>query len=405
MISNNTEVIIVGGGMVGLSIAKQLIERGLVKSNTVTIIEKEKFIGKHSSGRNSGVLHAGIYYKPGSLKAKVCVNGAKRLKKWIEDRNLPINKCGKIILAQNKSLDKQIDLLFRRGTENNAEVEIWDAKKLKNWIPEVKPSSNRVLWSPNTVVVKPKLVLFKLFEELKELGVKFIFEKKIIKVDKSKKLIYLSDGESFNFDFLFNSAGLYADKIAHLFDIGKEFKLIPFKGLYWQLKDSCNINIPTNIYPVPDLEMPFLGVHFTPSADDKPLISIGPTATLALGRENYYGLDNIELFNSISNINLLVNKYINNKDGFRGYFHDQALLALRPFLLNEAKKIIPNLKNTHIEKSEKVGIRSQLFNKKTKLLVDDFVCIKDSSCVHVLNAISPAFTASFALADLIIDQA
>ena len=190
--------------------------------------------------------------------------------------------------------------------------------------------------------------------------------------------------------------------MAHQFGIGLNYSLLPFKGLYWQLKSGCLIQPRTNLYPVPDLSVPFLGVHFTPSADATPLVSIGPTATPAWGRENYRGLEGVEPAMAAANLALLARQYLANRGGFRRYVHEQAFLALPPLLLKAAQELIPSLRAEHIEISKKVGIRSQLFNHTNQRLEDDFLCLPGPASTHVLNAISPAFTASFALADLII---
>ena len=207
------------------------------------------------------------------------------------------------------------------------------------------------------------------------------------------------------FSHLFNCTGLQADRVAHQFGVGGHYSLLPFKGLYWQLKPGCPIQPRTNLYPVPDLNVPFLGVHFTPSADSSPLVSIGPTATPAWGRENYRGLQALEPAMAFTNLAVLARQYLVNQGGFRRYVHEQAFLALPPLLLRAAQELIPAVRAEHIELSQKVGIRSQLFNHRTQRLEDDFMCLPGASSTHVLNAISPAFTASFALADLILDQA
>ena len=396
------EVVIIGGGMVGLSIAYQLIERNI--SSKIIIIEKENTVGLHSSGRNSGVLHAGLYYKPGSLKAKVSVNGAKRLRNYILENKLSINNCGKVIVPTEAHLDSQIDILAERGLKNGAKVEFLDQVELRKKIPDARSSSGRALWSPNTAVVKPKQVMKSLNDRLVERGVEFKTSQMISSVEKNKNKLSFIDGSSLKYGYLFNCAGLQADRLAHKFDIGLNYVLLPFKGLYWKLKDNCPISISTNLYPVPDLEFPFLGVHFTPSADAKPEISIGPTATPAWGRENYNFLDGIEPLMAIKNLSILGNQYIKNKGGFQKYVNEQAIQSFRPFLIKAAKKLIPSLKSEYIEPSTKVGIRAQLFNLKEGKLVDDFLCINGTDSTHVLNAISPAFTASFELADLIIDR-
>ena len=203
---------------------------------------------------------------------------------------------------------------------------------------------------------------------------------------------------------LINCAGLNADKVAHAFEIGKDYKILPFKGLYWRLKKNCPFNLKTNLYPVPDLNVPFLGVHFTPSSLPEEQISIGPTAIPAFGRENYYGFTGLEPTMLIENLLLLGKQYFLNKGGFRKYVNDQAFLSFPPLFFKAAKELIPGLKMEHIEKSEKVGIRAQLFNLKTSKLENDFLSLDGNSSTHILNTISPAFTASFALADLIIDK-
>ena len=398
----NTDICIVGGGMVGLSLANQLLERQIAKS--LVIIDKEPQLGLHSSGLNSGVLHAGIYYQPKSLKAKVCVEGSRRLKEWVKERSLPINECGKIIVPQDEHLDSQIDLLYERGLANGAKVEIIDEVELNNFLPLCRSSSGRALWSPNTAVVNPKVVLEKLKKELDKKGIIFKLNQKQWKINSNQRLITLSNNEKINYAHLINCAGLRADEVAYRFEIGKNYKLLPFKGLYWEIKKSSKIKINTNLYPVPDLNVPFLGVHFTPSADDIPVINVGPTATPALGRENYQTLENIEPIATVNNLLCLLNQYLQNEGGFRKYVHQQSLLFLKPLMLREAKKLIPTITSSDLQFSKKVGIRPQLFNKYTQKLENDFLCLEGKNSTHIMNAISPAFTASFSLADFIIDK-
>jgi len=401
--NQHSDVVIVGGGMVGLCIAHQLLERGI--SRNITVLDKEPELGRHSSGRNSGVLHAGLYYKPGSLKAQVCVSGSRRLRAWVEERQLPLNPCGKVIVPPRAELDPQLDLLADRGRANGAVVEFWDAQQLQEQIPEARSASGRALWSPNTAVVKPITVVRRLRQELGERGVRFLEDQPHWKALTEQQTLELSDGTGLQYGHLFNCAGLQADRVAHQFGVGGHYSLLPFKGLYWQLKSGCPIQPRTNLYPVPDLNVPFLGVHFTPSADATPLVSIGPTATPAWGRENYRGLQSVEPAMTAANLAVLARQYLGNQGGFRRYVHEQAFLALPPLLLRAAQELIPAVRSEHIELSQKVGIRSQLFNHRTQRLEDDFLCLPGPGSTHVLNAISPAFTASFALADLILDQA
>ena len=398
---SNFEAVIIGGGMIGLSIANQLIEKKITDS--ILIIDKEERLGIHSSGRNSGVLHSGLYYEPNSLKAKVCVSGAKRLKCWVLERGLPINQCGKLIIPTREDLDSQLEVLAFRGKANGAKVEFWDENKVQELVPDATCLTGRALWSPNTAVVKPIKVINRLQEELFSKGVKFIFSEPQWSLYEKEKAIKLKNNERINYGHLINCAGLHADRVAHKFRIGEDFILMPFKGIYYQIKLKSKLKIKTNLYPVPDLDLPFLGVHFSPN-HDQTLINIGPTASFAFGRENYRGSEAIEPLRSIQNLKILSSQYFFNRGGFRKYVHEQALLSMQGPFLEAAKKLIPKIKSEDIELSSKVGIRAQLFNKKKMKLENDFICKNGKNSTHILNAISPAFTASFALADFIIDN-
>ena len=386
--------------MVGLAVAHQLKKRD--ETLRIAVIEKEIQCGMHSSGRNSGVLHAGLYYKPDSLKARVCVDGSKKLKKFVAENQLDINHCGKIIVPTSEDLDSQLDLLAEMGTKNGARVEFIDDQQLKELIPCAKSASARALWSPDTSVVDPKQVMKCLNKVLEDLKVKIItgFNWEL---SNDRKFIILSNGEQIHFNFLINCAGLQADRIAHQFGVDKKYSLIPFKGIYWEIKSSSSIRINHNLYPVPDLSVPFLGVHFTPNVTNTKLY-IGPTATLAFGRENYTKLEGFEPVKVLENLRIICDQYLYDRGGFRGYVHEQAFLSFTPLMLKQAKKLVPSLTENDLQKSQKVGIRPQLFNEKTRCLENDFVCVKAENSLHILNAISPAFTASFSLADSILDK-
>ena len=395
------DYLIVGGGIVGLTIANQLVQRKF--TSNIIIIDKEDELGQHSSGRNSGVLHAGIYYEPGSLKSKVCVSGATRLKEWMLDRGLSIKKCGKLIIPQKAELDPQLDNLFNRGKENGALISFVNAREIEKIVPEANITSGRGLWSPNTSVVNPLDVINQLKKELEESGVKIITSVKNWTINRISSYINLDQKIKIKFGYLINSAGLNADRVAQKFDVGRDYKIIPFKGIYWKLRNHSPFNIDVNLYPVPDLNVPFLGVHFTPHALNNS-VSIGPTAVPALGRENYYNFQNIQPINAIFDLSFLGNQYFLNKGGFRKYVHEQALLGFPLLFLKAAQELIPSIKYFHIEPSKKVGLRAQLFNLKTKTIVNDFLCINGSKSTHIVNSISPAFTASFSFADFIIDN-
>ena len=398
------DYLIVGAGMVGLSIAHQLKINSPKKK--ICIIEKESEVGFHSSGRNSGVLHAGIYYKPDTLKSKLCIDGSKRLKKWCKEQNIEILECGKVISPQDHNLDFQLDNLLYRGKKNGAELEIINQKKFEELVPNGRTSSGRAIWSPNTSVISPLQVIKKLSEQLIREGIDFLFNTKLVKFYSSEQVVISRNNSDLvdykiKFGHLFNCAGLHSDKVGKLFDIGKNFNLIPFKGIYWELKKKPNLIFDKNLYPVPDLNMPFLGVHVTPSIDKK--IYLGPTAIPAFGSENYFGLDGLEPLKTLKNFGIMATQLIKNENKFRNYASEQALLGFKYLFFKSAKKLVPSLEIDDILPSRKVGIRPQLYNNRTKKLLTDFHLERTTCSTHILNAISPAFTASFAFADYVIN--
>ncbi len=396
----NTDFLVIGGGMVGLSTAFQIKKK--YPDSKIIILEKEDSLGKHSSGRNSGVLHAGIYYKPESVKAKVCIKGSKRLIQFCQNEQLEIMKCGKLIAPQKIELDDQIDYLFQRGLANGANVKIIDEKEFLDRVPYGFTASGRALWSPNTCVVNPKNIIKRLKEKLESKGIIFIFNSKIKEITLNNNLIKLSSKLSIKYKFLINSAGIQTDRIAHKFGVGLNYKIMPFKGIYWKLSPSCPLKFKTNLYPVPDLNLPFLGVHVTPDLNGN--INLGPTAVPALGRENYRNTENFEPLMTLDFFKELANQWVTNKGGFRKYSTEQLLHGFKPFFFKAAKLLIPDLKSDYLIPSEKVGIRAQLFDINKKELINDFMVEEGKDSIHILNAISPAFTASFEFADLIIEK-
>ena len=396
--SNKYDVVILGGGIVGLSIAKQLLEKKA--SLSIAIVDKESILAQHNSGRNSGVLHAGIYYKPETLKAKVCVKGARRLKKWILDNKLPINACGKVVLPTVETQDPQLDVLLNRGIQNGAEVDLIDKEELHKLAPLARTASGRALYSPGTCVTNPRLVMEHLAKELTDNGLTIYLSSEAYSVDKLRKSITLRNGLVLNYGYLVNSTGIHALEIAKKFDVGDRYKVIPFKGNYWALKNPGSFNITTNLYPVPDLNVPFLGVHFTPSAINDQ-VYIGPTATPALGLENYKNLEKIEISTIFSSLFTLSRQFVTNTGNMRKYVQEQSLMWSKYIAIEHIKRLIPSIKLSDLKNSDKVGIRPQLYDC-IQNNEDDLVCISSDSSVHVLNAISPAFTASFELADHII---
>ena len=244
---------------------------------------KKKDFGLHTSGRNSGVLHSGIYYPPNTLKSSVCVEGAKRLKNWIREESLPILNCGKVISPQKLELDKQLDLLIERAKLNGVNAELIKEDYFKELVPFGRTSSGRAIWCPDTSVVKPKNIIKRISERIKEKGAEFIFDVSIIKALPEKNIIEIGDKnnkEEIHFKHLFNTAGLFSDKVAKIFGLSQELTILPFKGIYWELKKNTPLT-SNNLYPVPDLNI-HSRIFNTKS---RWLNGFGPTAFPAFGRE------------------------------------------------------------------------------------------------------------------------
>ena len=384
--------IVVGSGIIGLSIANELRQRD--PDSEILVIEKEQDVGKHASGRNSGVLHAGFYYSADSLKARFCREGNKKWHKFIEDNNLSINRCGKIVVAQNEKELEGIHTLFGRGEKNDVEIYLIDEKEARDLEPNVK-TFEKALWSPNTSSVSPGECNLKLREKLEKSGVEFHFDCRV--VGHNDNSIKTTNG-SFSADHIYNCAGLYADKVAHLFGAGKEYTLLPFKGVYRKCIGDNPVN--RHIYPVPNLANPFLGVHFTQTVKGES--KIGPTAIPAFWREHYNGLSGFDIAEfaqvSLCELNLL----IRNSFGFRSL----ALQEIVKYRASALERDAGNMLNKFMNKTKAMpaGIRAQLLNVKTRELIMDFVVERQSGVTHVLNAISPAWTCAFPFAEHVVSM-
>lgn len=397
--TKNIDFVIIGGGIVGLAIARELVARH--PGNSIAIVEKEADVGLHSSGRNSGVLHSGIYYPAGSLKAKVSAAGARRLSEYCAQEKLPINKIGKVIIPTREEDDGQIDVLMERGAVNDVAVELVDRQQLAELEPEARTASGRALWLPDTSIIDPKAVLKKLVQELKAKGVVFYFGVDKLRLRPSSRNIQLESG-LLTYGHLVNCTGLHADRVAAEFGVGGNYTFLPFKGIYYKLSPASGLNIKHLIYPVPDLRVPFLGVHYTTSIDGQ--VYLGPTAIPAFGRENYSGLAGANLRDTSSIVYRLVKQYMANRQGFRLLTQNEGRRIFKKYFTEAATALTPRLKAEHLVSCNKVGIRPQLVDVHKNELVMDFVVEKGLHSTHVLNAISPAFTGSLAFAEYVVSN-
>jgi len=376
------KVLVVGAGIVGMTLAYEWMNKN--PNDEITIIDKEAHEAFHASGKNSGILHAGFYYSSDSLKAKLTAEGNVLMKEFCYQNGIKVNETGKLVVAKNEDEVQTLHELAKRSIANNAGAYLVSEEEAERIDPNAK-THKFALYSPNTASVNPREVCSVLRQKLESMGVKFVFNMPYEKYTES-------------YDFLINAAGLYADKIAHQNGIGLEYTMLPFKGLY--RKYLGNDRIKTQIYPVPNIKNPFLGVHFTIMADNT--IKIGPTAIPAFWRENYTMTSRFSFSEMVEILSLEAKLFIKNSFGFR----DLALYEMRYYipsnLINEAKKLVKKLRGEF--KPMTPGIRAQLLNKNTNELVMDFLVERKENQIHILNAVSPAFTASFAFAKYVLEE-
>lgn len=377
------DYLIVGSGIIGMTIAYELKQQN--QDLKIALIDKEDDVAKHASGRNSGVLHAGFYYSANSLKAKFTVDGNKLMKEFCSSNSISVKATQKIVVAKDEKELEGIYELQKRAEVNGVETKIIDEDEVLKIDQNIK-TYKKALFSPNTASVDPKEVCYKLRDVLKERGVDFFFSTSF---EKSK----------LDYKYFINCAGAYADKIAQSFGLAKDYTLLPFKGIY--LKYMTNkTDIKTNIYPVPNLANPFLGVHYTITSDGS--IKIGPTAIPAFWRENYEGFSNFSLKEMIEILFYEAKLFILNSFNFRNLAIEEMKNYSSKVFIQKAKDMVRNIGNDF--KPIPAGIRAQLLNTKTNELVQDFVVEHGKNSTHILNAVSPAFTCSFAFAKYVINE-
>ena len=377
------DYLIVGAGIIGMTIAYELHKKS--PEAKIAIIDKEEDVAKHASGRNSGVLHAGFYYTADSLKARFTVDGNKKMKEFCKANEIFVNETQKIVVAKDEEELKGIYELQKRAEINNVNTKIISEEEVAEIDPNIK-TYKKALFSPDTASIDPKEVCFKLKEVLEEKGIDFFFNTPF-------------EQSNLEYKYLINCAGAYADKIAQRFGLAKHYTMLPFKGIYLKYKTN-KTDIKTNIYPVPNLKNPFLGVHYTVTSDNS--IKIGPTAIPAFWRENYSGLGQFNMLEMINIIYYATKLFILNSFNFRSLAISEMQNYNKNTFIQKAKDMVKSIGNDFIPLPP--GIRAQLLNTKTNELVQDFVVEHTNQSTHILNAVSPAFTCSFAFAEYIVDN-
>jgi L-2-hydroxyglutarate oxidase LhgO len=394
MLPDKTDVLVVGGGIIGLTIARELVRAG---RSGIVVLEKEPELGRHASGRNSGVLHAGIYYAPDSAKARTCLAGNRLMRAFCKEKGLPVLEAGKVVVARTEAELPTLEELFRRATANGARVRFVDEKELAELEPMAR-TSGKALHSLDTAAVDPRQVLKALRAELEAAGVRIVTGCKFLGRAGPERA-RTTEGE-IGFGRLVNAGGAHCDEIARAFGVGEHYRLIPFKGIYRKLRPGASYPVNGNIYPVPDIRNPFLGVHFSRSVHGD--VYVGPTAIPALGRENY-GLVAGAGAEALSIAAADAALFFRNAK-FRAVALAEPRKYLPAFFHADAARLVKSYDPSLFPRADKVGIRPQLVDWRTKELVMDFLVEARDATVHVLNPISPAFTSSMDLARTIVRE-
>lgn len=390
---NKYDFIIIGAGIVGLATALNLVKNN--PKTKILVLEKENTLGKHQTGNNSGVIHSGIYYKPGSAKAINCQRGHKLLTDFCNSNEIQYDLCGKLIVAANKSEENMLLKIHNRGLDNNLRgLKIIEKEDIANYEPYVK--GTKAIFVPSTGIIDFKIVLEKYAERLREYDCKIVFDSEVIDIpEKTDCVTVKTEIKEYSSKYLITCSGLQADRIAGKSNSNLGVRIIPFRGEYYKLKKNKTHLVNNLIYPVPDPAFPFLGVHFTKKINGD--VEAGPNAVLAFKREGYSKFsfnfkDTIETF-TWSGFRKVGMKYW--KTGLGEFYRSYNKKAFT----NALKKLIPIIESNDLEPGGS-GVRAQACDIYGNLL-DDFRFEKSKRILHVVNAPSPAATASLAIGEQI----
>lgn len=387
------DVAIIGGGIVGLALADAWLARQ--PNDRVVVFDKEPRLAQHASGRNSGVLHAGFYYAPDSLKARLTRDGNAQLRAFCAERGVTVRPVGKVVVTQHERELPALEQLLSRGQANGVELAWIDEQQLHELEPLAR-TVQHALWSPNTAVADPAAVVEALADRVRERGGEIELGAPVQAAGagwvQSARLGRQSVGH------VINAAGLYADRVAHWFGVGMDYRMLPFKGLYWYGNWAPG-RLQRHVYPVPDPRNPFLGVHLTVTVDG--LAKIGPTAIPALRREDYgWTLPNRETVEIAATYPGFLTS---PKHDALGLIRSEVPKYSRKYLVNQARALVPSVDPKDFTRRGKPGVRAQLFHLPTKSLEMDFIVESGPGSTHVLNAVSPAWTSALAVGQHVVN--
>jgi len=386
--------IVIGGGIVGLATARQLQTN--FPGSKVTVIEKEKALATHQTRHNSGIIHAGVYYAPGSLKARFCREGNRDTKQFCRDNNIPFRETGKLLVATNAQDEQQMEKLLERCRINEIETEVFDQQQLREFEPNVVGVA--ATWVPSSGIVDFEVIANTLAKQVRDCGGQIETNCRVTAITEADRVEVKTTKGLFVADFIIGCAGLYSDRLVTMLGQQPTFKILPFRGEYFQLPPHKSDIVSHPIYPIPNPELPFLGIHLTPMIDGS--LTVGPNATLALAREGYrrrtINLKDLAEMLSYPGLYKLVMKY-----------PLPTLMELknslyRPGYLKLVNRYCPAVTLSDLQPYP-AGVRAQAV-KPDGTTLDDFLFIESKNALIVGNAPSPAATSAMPIARYICEK-
>jgi L-2-hydroxyglutarate oxidase len=392
---HTTDVAILGGGIVGLATAYRLLERH--PGTSLVILEKERELAQHQTGHNSGVLHSGIYYKPGSLRAANCREGKLAMQQFCQKENIPFELCGKVIVAVDGSEQPQLLKIYERGQANGVSCSLIDGVRLK----EIEPHSAGIqaIHVPEAGIVDYRQVCDRLAQRITESGAKILTAAKVKSMfRKQGRMIVDSLAGDVEARYVINCTGLYSDRVTRMSGQVPSAQIVPFRGEYFELKPTAQHLVKGLIYPVPDPNFPFLGVHFTRMIHGG--VECGPNAVLAFSREGYYktSVNPFDLLESITYRGFLRLAWKHWRAGWSEMWRSFS----KPAFVAALARLVPEIRAEHLVPAP-AGVRAQAVNPDGQL-VDDFLILENDLVINVCNAPSPAATAALNIGKLIVEK-
>jgi L-2-hydroxyglutarate oxidase len=389
------DVIVIGGGIVGLSTAMQLTER--FPHLSITLVEKEASVASHQTGHNSGVIHAGVYYTPGSLKAQFCRQGSDATYAFCREHSLPVEQCGKLIVASNETESSRLEELFARCLKNGLDPQWLDRTELQHMEPRIV-GQNGILVRSSGIADYPEIART-MARIIEDHGADILLDHRVIDMrEEPEGVVVETEKRTLHARFVVVCAGLMADRLAQMCGIDIDFRIVPFRGEYFRLPDTKSDIVNHLIYPVPNPDLPFLGVHLTRMIGG--YVTVGPNAIIAMAREGYRWRD-------ISARDLWE---MATFPGVRKLLREHSQFAARELLnsvfrrgyLAECQKYCPELKLEDLQPYP-AGVRAQAV-KADGTMIHDFLVLRGRCSLHVCNAPSPAATAALPIGRYVVDQ-